>query len=413
MARTTMVQQTDTGGSGQYITISTDGTTITSQTKPVDFSYCYPILESKYKSGAYSYVSGRDDWNIVTNDYGVIKASIISVINPCQDGPRATQHYNGFPASYYSGNPHMGCLPNCTSWAAARVLELMLATGLAAEPGPNQINSISAYTDIKTSVSPQLGGEKKYNIKFISNNLLAQGDASSWFNDWPSASNLGSTRNYWKNLGWGTGQEPRAGAVACWGIDNRHVAFVEKVLSNGDIVVTESGRNNANTNKRFASFRLVKKSDNYGYGFSGFCYTPLCDLLTTSTITYDPVNEEYTQTTTTQTIVIDTSQPSFPTPEDEEEKRKQEEFSMYDADGELQYNIQKGSKVRVIRFGNTKIDGTGNKINKNGLIGYIIKDWGLDYSHQYEVGIEVSDSKGNPAFKSVGFFDRRALTKLE
>lgn len=79
------------------------------------------------------------------------------------------------------------------------------------------------------------------------------------------------------------GSTPKLGAIACWGRgydrgEPGHVAVVEKVYSNGDCDVTESGW----TGGWHKGLHKLKKENNYcngwtssGYSFRGFIYNPI------------------------------------------------------------------------------------------------------------------------------------------
>lgn len=82
--------------------------------------------------------------------------------------------------------------------------------------------------------------------------------------------------------GYKRGQIPKAGAVICWRKGKLwnesdgagHVAIVEKVKANGDIVTSES----AYGGERFRTRTYTKKSGYYlapGYEFQGFIYIPV------------------------------------------------------------------------------------------------------------------------------------------
>ncbi len=91
---------------------------------------------------------------------------------------------------------------------------------------------------------------------------LASGDACSWYSN---------TKGFKK------GQEPRLGAIAVWqygnSSSNGHVAVVEKIEKNGDIVVSEGGW----SSQKWYGNNTYKKSNNYATGYSnghllGFIY---------------------------------------------------------------------------------------------------------------------------------------------
>ena len=88
---------------------------------------------------------------------------------------------------------------------------------------------------------------------------------------------LGNAHSYWgKDDGYERGQTPRLGAVMCYSKDGGagHVAFVEEIYSNGDVLSSNSGYNGS----RFFTKKLTKSSNyNFGskYHFQGFIYPPV------------------------------------------------------------------------------------------------------------------------------------------
>ena len=119
------------------------------------------------------------------------------------------------------------CLPNCTSYCHGRWLEII--------KGATQ---------------------------------LSRGNAEDWYVNTAD--------------GYERGSKPKVGAVICWRKGKLwnesdgagHVAVVEKVKANGDIVTSES----AYGGERWRSRTYTKKSDYYlapGYEFQGFIYIPL------------------------------------------------------------------------------------------------------------------------------------------
>lgn len=87
----------------------------------------------------------------------------------------------------------------------------------------------------------------------------------------------GNAHSYWgKNDGYARGQVPKLGAIICYSKDGGagHVAFVEKIYDNGDILSSNSGYNGS----RFFTKKLTKSS---GYSFGskyhlqGFIYNPV------------------------------------------------------------------------------------------------------------------------------------------
>ena len=119
------------------------------------------------------------------------------------------------------------CLPNCVGYAWGRWLEIMKGT-----------------------------------------HKLSRGNAEDWY---------ANTAD-----GYERGQKPKVGAVICWRKGKLwdesdgcgHVAIVEKVKSNGDIVTSES----AYGGERWRTRTYTKKSGYYlapGYEFQGFIYIPV------------------------------------------------------------------------------------------------------------------------------------------
>ena len=103
----------------------------------------------------------------------------------------------------------------------------------------------------------------------------------------------GNAHSYWgKNDGYARGQVPKLGAIICYSKDGGagHVAFVEKIYDNGDILSSNSGYNGS----RFFTKKLTKSS---GYSFGskyhlqGFIYSPV----------------EFTETNVTPVVERDTS----------------------------------------------------------------------------------------------------------
>lgn len=106
------------------------------------------------------------------------------------------------------------------------------------------------------------------------------GDSS--FKTFPYAGNAGTFVDNAKKYGLKVGKEPKPGAIMCWQLPGSygHVAFVEKVISPTEIVVSESGW--AYTNRPFSAAITAKKGDGNwrhsrwlaGYVFKGFIYSP-------------------------------------------------------------------------------------------------------------------------------------------
>lgn len=87
---------------------------------------------------------------------------------------------------------------------------------------------------------------------------------------------IGNAKSYYnKKDGYKRGQDAKLGAIVCF-TNNKsgHVAFVEEIKSNGDIVTSNSGYNSS----RFF-LKTLKKKNKYkfgiGYTFQGFIYSPI------------------------------------------------------------------------------------------------------------------------------------------
>ena len=129
---------------------------------------------------------------------------------------------------YYSKNPFYTAgygLPNCTCYAYGRFWEI-------ADPEDKAINKPT----------------------------LSLGNAGQWY---------GHTSD-----GYERGKTPKLGAVICWNNPGEagHVAIVEEILSNGDIVTSNSAWNST-----FFYMKTYSKAAGYNfstYEFQGFIYNP-------------------------------------------------------------------------------------------------------------------------------------------
>lgn len=128
---------------------------------------------------------------------------------------------------YYSQNPFYQSgygLPNCTCYAWGRFWEISDSSG----DGSNKPT-------------------------------LPLGDAGTWF---PEVT------------GYETGSTPKLGAVICWSKagESGHVAIVEQILDNGNIVTSNSAWQST-----YFYTKTIYKSDGYNFGnyvFQGFIYNP-------------------------------------------------------------------------------------------------------------------------------------------
>ena len=100
---------------------------------------------------------------------------------------------------------------------------------------------------------------------------LSRGNAEDWYN--------------YTQDGYKRGKTPKLGAVICWrkgetGNENDgagHVAIVEKINSDGSIVISQSGYNSS----RFWISTIAKDYTLQGYVFQGFIYNPAVKEITT------------------------------------------------------------------------------------------------------------------------------------
>ena len=415
----------DTNKSQQVTTIiqgaGTAAAEISSKLEPLSFNEYYDQLINTWGPGSVEYL---------ISEYFDLKCSVISSsskpqrniqyggYNPYKQDHKEGAKYNNI----YNWSDAQTALPNCVSWVAARVIELMIATELASSKNPN------LWNNNMTSETDSL--KYKYSISDITN-FTNCGSGAQFYLMWPfiggSSSNYNTTlRDAWRERGWGVGQEPRVGAVVCWrnayeSIDhsvsryggNGHAAFVEKILDQGtdkeSIIVSESGiTGSTQTYKKLVwlsqCYKNAPRGKFYrsGLDFSCFCYSPICDLIQayhgSTGLTIAP--------TTTSIPINEPSQEAWDKYYSDVEKQKQ--FAAYGTNGEALENLKKNDKVEVqFLGGNEKLDGTGKTINRMGLQAVIKKDWGSNYKYQYELGL-WNDNK----LISVGYFDRGSLKKL-
>lgn len=116
----------------------------------------------------------------------------------------------------------------------------------------------------------------------------------------------GNAEDWWGySDGYKRGQTPKLGAVICYrkgktgaGADGAgHVAIVEKIYSDGSILISESGYKSF----RFRTMKLAKGYKYFsGYTFQGFIYNPAVKDSSTTTST----NTNKTTTTTGGTINV-------------------------------------------------------------------------------------------------------------
>ena len=419
MAYQINTQQTDSGGSRAYIKTTVDaatGNVVKALTGGFDdFSNYYSTLESKF---------GKDGF-IKDIEYNGVKYSYLSNRpNLKKSGGWNAYADRGRDGAYYSKLPWNGLsVPNCTAWAYARILELMIITGLCYTKDSEKI---SGKTYITTpSSAPAVGTDQKnvqYSLDFVKT-MLNCGDGRQFIDRWPSCDTSSQFPNYdlrakWRAFGWGVNQTtPRPGCIVAWrGINNTsswwvpksdasgsswesgfpgHVAVVEKVLNAGtdneSIIVSESNYSGGGTAWSYlVKMYEIKKKNNYGtgdYGLYnlrclGFGYNPACDLIQGGA-PGSPVNT---------TI----SWPIGSAPTDEQLLAYSElTQAQYDANnGESLPLYTDGAEVKIMTDGYFDKEGK-KKLYENfrGKIGKILMIHPEEYIYNVEVGTYDTDKK--------------------
>lgn len=140
--------------------------------------------------------------------------------------------------------------------------------------------------------SPRLSAPEKNNKYYYANNVFyksgyglpnctcyAWGRFYEISGSYPKLS-TSNAENWWsKNDGYSRGKTPKLGAVICWskgavgnGSDGAgHVAIVEKIYSDGSILIGQSGWGASRT---FWTSKISKGYALSGYKFQGFIYNP-------------------------------------------------------------------------------------------------------------------------------------------
>lgn len=410
-------QQTDSGGSRAYIKTTKEGNSdIVSLTGGFDnFSNYYNTLIEKfgkdgfikdieYAGTKYSYLSNRK--NLISKN----------------DGGWNSYGSRGRQGTYYYKLPSNGLsVPNCTAWAYARILEIMIATGLCYTKDSEKIPGKTYYT--AQSQAPAQGADPskaQYSLDLV-RSFLDCGDGRQFYDRWPGCNDSSQfpsseKRNKWRAFGWNVSSTtPRAGCVVAWrGISNTsswwvpnntgsaswesgfpgHVAVVEKVLNAGteneSIIVSESNYSGGGTAWDYlVKMYEIKKNNSTGrpYGLYnlaclGFGYTPACDLLQGG-VPGSPV-----------TTVVKKEQGQ---PWTEEQEKELEDWSQRVKDGNGGVEPAPtvvGEKVKItLVYGYKDKEGT-KKVNQSyaGRICQIIKVHDDKYTYNVEVGV-IEDNK--------------------
>ena len=285
--------------------------------------------------------------------------------------------------------PRSMTLPNCVGGARGRYMELLddsaswTHQGMGVPPGGEPVNWTNAEP-----FSYKFSKVEKSGYVEVGTNLYL----------WQDKTGKYGPKNGVYGYGWAKdGAPPVPGAFITWmGPGYSHVAFIEAVFNFGKddcyIVISES---------QFAVYRdygvlTLAKVNKNGYGSdtylrwgeswdTKFIYTPLCDF---SAIVGG--SSIFKQITLSYEIPPSAQLEAY------------EEIKEIIAGSILKV----GDKVQIEQFGNTKVDGSGNKINRLLSVGYVkkIHDSGKPYMY------EVHDKKN--IGKLIGFFSIAGLHKL-
>lgn len=190
-------------------------------------------------------------------------------------------YYDNWERSWYSSQGYSNAgkfddgtvLANCVGWANGRVIEVW---NRALKSGYIKYDSSKQSYVLKNGAAIE---GKVYD---------GQNTGSLGVGTRPPACNAVNFYKYWPTaVGWSKGPEPKVGALIVWGAhystegNPGHVAFVEKVEDNGDIIISESSAANSGIHWLVQTYTL-RKSNNYQRYYDhvlvGFCYSPVCQL---------------------------------------------------------------------------------------------------------------------------------------
>ena len=193
-------------------------------------------------------------------------------VSAIEDAIKAVQDENDTLAKSIRENLEIACSTKIEGVSVGSLVSFggNIATGLPGELGGDSgILSNARIGENGHGGGPGVGGNCTYYAYSRFSELIgeeahgiADGDACSW---------------YANTTGYKKGQTPKLGAIAVWRYGNSdrngHVAVVEEIKSNGDIVVSEGGW----SSQQWYGNRTYKKSNNYATGYSngklvGFIY---------------------------------------------------------------------------------------------------------------------------------------------
>jgi len=285
--------------------------------------------------------------------------------------------------------PYYCLLPNCVGGARGRYQELS-PDGTKSFPDANP----PGYW--KKAQFPTARTEPYEGFKKVANGFYLWEDTDGKY---------GPKGGLWGKGRAKDGYPPVPGAMITWRNKNNytegHIEFIEAVYNFGTddeyIMTTSSAFANYTYNvigvlslcKR-TKYGFTKTGSNLygwdsGYDETTFLYTPLCgfDSMGGALFNYFDL----------------TKIPSNP-----DQASAQEEA--YETLIEMGTVPALSDKVEILWFGNTKKDGSGSDVNRNGGIGWIKKIYDSGYSNPYEV---VDAPKGGTR---IGFFEGRWLRRI-
>lgn len=412
-------QQSDEGGKPTITTTVKDNKVI-SNMSPTDFSSYYDKIVDVFGEGS-----------IKTLEFNGTKYSVLGVNNKTQMNISSGNGFNPYGSRYnsrsgrYASKIPVGySIPNCTAWAFARILELMLVTGNCFIVGSSKFPQIDgkkliiSYNNVPEGATIE---NSQYGITFLST-ILDCGDGRQFFDNWPGRLN----KKFGEELGWAVSDTPKPGSVVAWKLKTGgsgwnvrsdyngsgggyqygfpgHVAVVEKVIDPGldteRILVSESNYSGGGTAWDYlVKMYEIRKHNNYGTGDYGL-YNLEC-----LGFGYTPASMQ-ANGGADQCVTVPIEQWSYTNPSIE----KQRENGAIDPEtGEVLYNIKQGGKVEIQWAGYSNRDGTGNPIHIAGRQGYVIKFHGEQYNYPYEIGDITEDGK----ITTWGFYKRIGLKKL-
>lgn len=216
----------------------------------------------------------------------------------------------------------------------------------------SQGNVLNNCVGLAWGMAAMYENDEAEKVGFIKSSTYPQ-DAGSWYN--------GGQPSKWDKHERGT--TPRAGSIICY---TKHVAFVNEVKLNGDLVCISSAW--GSSNPKGCEFVDVKKSDGYAWrsalagDFQGFIYL---------------------------------KKGGSPDPDPEPDPQPQPQPST---------DIKVGDKVKIVGYGNARANGTGWRAGGIGWIRYVIKIH-KGQKYPYQIGFKSGIT--------TGFYQKEALKKIE